>query len=300
VNGDGYADVIVGAPHEDIAGLVDAGSATVYSGADWSELYRWNGAAANDYFGFSVSGAGDVDGDGRGDLVVGAYGCDDVNGASTGSVTVYSGFDGMPLFTHHGSAAGDFLGFSVSGAGDVNKDGLADVIVGAKQVPISAGGSGYARVLSGPTGTLLYQFDPDGGLGVAGGDGHQLLGYSVSGAGDVNGDGYADVIIGAPYFNIVGTGSPGCARVHSGFDGGILLYQFQGDSNNNIEFGNAVSAAGDVNGDGRADVIVGAYLRDSGGLSDSGAAFVYGLGYPGDAPKRRKGQAPPGPAITFP
>ena len=300
VNGDGYADVIVGAPYDDIGPLVDVGAATVYSGADWSELYRWTGAAASDDFGYSVSGAGDVDGDGRADLVVGAYGSDDANGANTGSVTVYSGFDGLPIFTHHGSAAGDFLGFSVSGAGDVNKDGLADVVVGAKQVLVSAGGSGYARVLSGPTGTLLYQFDADGGLNVAAGDGHQLLGYSVSGAGDVNGDGYDDVIIGAPIFGIAGSGNFGCARVHSGLDGGVLLYQLQGDASNHPHFGNAVSAAGDVNGDGRPDVIVGAYLRDSGGLTDSGAAFVYSLGYPGETPKRRKGQAPPGPVITFP
>jgi len=297
VNGDGHADVIVGAPYEDVSGSIDAGSATVFSGADWTELHRWTGAAANDYFGRSVSSAGDVNGDGLDDLVVGAFGSD-ANGANSGSATVYSGFDGALLFIHHGTAAGDQLGFSVSGAGDVNKDGLDDVIVGAPDDHIhSVYGSGYARVLTGPTGAQLYQFDP-GFLSSP--YQHHRLGYSVSGAGDVNGDGHADVIVGVPHFTPPGSGSTGGARVHSGFDGGVLLYQFQGDSGQNIEFGNAVSAAGDVNGDGRDDVIVGAYLRDSGGLSDSGAAYIYSLGYPGETPKRRKGQAPPGPVIRFP
>ncbi len=277
VNGDGYDDVIVGGFRRDHAGMTDAGAATVYSGRDGSVLFEWFGAAAGDLFGCSVSGAGDVDADGRDDLIVGAYGSD-VNGSASGSATVYSGFNGAALFTHHGDAAGDWLGVSVSGAGDVDKDGIDDVIVGASQsgaYPYA----GYARVLSGPAGALMYQLDPDDGLSV-----HHALGYSVSGAGDVNGDGYADVIVGAHNSVVSGIGLPGVARVHSGFDGGVLLYQFPGDADYG-EFGISVSGAGDVNGDGRDDVIVGAYLRDATGLTDAGSAFVYSLGYSGNGPK---------------
>ena len=95
-------------------------------------LYTFNGNSALDWFGYSVSGAGDVNGDGFADLIVGAVLDFTVNGHETGSVWVFSGFDGSILYSPIGDAPGDEFGTAVSGAGDVDGDGFADVIVGAR------------------------------------------------------------------------------------------------------------------------------------------------------------------------
>ncbi|MHC4922419.1 MAG: hypothetical protein ACYTKC_22915, partial [Planctomycetota bacterium] len=152
-----------------------------------------------DRFGISVSGAGDVNGDGHADLIVGANG-DDNNGSSSGSARVLSGKDGKILHTFNGDSAGDQFGVSVSGAGDVNRDGYADVIVGAYRDGNNDTNSGSARVLSGKDGKILYTYDGD-----FYGD---YFGWSVSGAGDVDRDGHADLIVGSGYADY--------ARVFSG------------------------------------------------------------------------------------
>ena len=162
----------------------------------------FSGDAADDSFGHSVSGAGDVNGDGFDDVIVGAR-LDGNNGASSGTARVFSGADGSILnFIFEGDSTGDEFGFSVSDAGDVNGDGFADLIVGAptndnNRIDLS----GSARVFSGVDGSVLYTFD---------GDSPVNFGSSVSGAGDVNGDGLADFIIGAAFG---GANNAGFARV---------------------------------------------------------------------------------------
>ena len=261
VNNDGFDDVIVGAYLDDNNGT-NSGSARVFSGADGSILYTFDGDSAGDLFGFSVSGAGDVNNDGFDDLIVGAW-QDDNNGASSGSARVLSGVDGSILYTFNGDSANDEFGFSVSGAGDVNNDGFADLIVGARLDDNNGSDSGSARVFSGVDGSILYTFDGDGV--------EDQLGFSVSGAGDVNNDGFDDLIVGAQLDDNNGVES-GSARVFSGFDGSIL-YTFDGDSAGD-RLGFSVSGAGDVNNDGFADLIVGARLDDNNG-SDSGSARVF-------------------------
>ncbi|MCJ7459407.1 MAG: FG-GAP-like repeat-containing protein, partial [candidate division Zixibacteria bacterium] len=157
-----------------------------------------------DNFGYSVSGAGDVNNDGYADLIVGAL-LNSAGGSFAGRAYVYSGQTGALLYTFTGEAAGDEFGCSVSGAGDVNKDGYADLIVGTFAYP---GGTyaGRAYVYSGQTGALLYTF-----TGAAAND---QLGVSVSGAGDVNKDGYADLIVGA-HGNSAGGSFAGRAYVYS-------------------------------------------------------------------------------------
>ncbi len=255
VNGDGFDDVIVGAFGDDNNGN-SSGSARVFSGVDGSVLYTFNGDSANDWFGWSVSGAGDVNGDGFSDVIVGAK-FDDNNGDNSGSARVFSGVDGSVLYTFNGDFASEFLGHSVSGAGDVNGDGFDDLVVGAP-----GGSSGSARLFSGLNGAS-YTINGD-----SAGD---QFGYSVSGAGDVNGDGFDDVIVGAlrDDNNVINSGS---ARVVSGLDGS-QLFIFDGDSTNDW-FGYSVSGVGDVNNDGFDDVIVGARFDDNNG-SDSGSARVF-------------------------
>ncbi len=178
VNGDGYGDVIVGEPHDQRA-YVYLGSATGLSTAPSTTL---SSSAA--YFGMRVSGAGDVNGDGYDDVIVGDY-------ASSGSVFVYlgsaTGIATTPSSTLTGS---DYFGSALSGAGDVNHDGYADIVVGAWYYNT---GTGKVFVFEGSA----------TGLGrtpvttITGATLGTDLGYSVSGAGDVDGDGYDDVIAGA-------------------------------------------------------------------------------------------------------
>ena len=204
MNADGFDDVIIGAFYDDDNGT-DAGSARVFSGADGSVLHAFDGDSAGDSFGFAVSGAGDVDGDGFDDVIVGAL-FGGSNGTKSGSARVFSGVDGSTLYTFDGDSPGDYFGASVSGAGDVNGDGLDDLIVGALVDDNDAVDSGSAKVFSGADGSTLYAWD-----GESAGD---QFGFSVSDAGDVNGDGFDDLIVGAGYNN--NEQYPGTVSVFSG------------------------------------------------------------------------------------
>ena len=168
----------------------------------------------------------------------------------------------VPLFTFDGGSEDDLFGQSVNGAGDVNGDGFADLIVGAPRDRNNGTDRGSAQVFSGSDGSVLFTFD-----GETIGDG---FGSSVSSAGDVNGDGFAGLIVGAPFEN---NGSrSGSARVFSGSDGSVL-FTFDGETIGG-ESGVSVSGAGDVSGDGFADLIVGAQFIDSNGAR-GGSARVF-------------------------
>ena len=261
VNGDGFDDVIVGAFGGDPGGLSYAGSVFVYSGADSSLLYRWDGVEAYGYFGASVSDAGDVNGDGFDDVIVGAHNADPGGKLDAGSAYLYSGVDGSLLHQWDGQTAGDHFGNCVAGAGDVNGDGYADLIIGANK-NYSAGVPGSAFVFSGFDGSLLYQWN--------GATIHDGFGGSVAGAGDTNGDGIADVIVGAHNADPGGKLDAGSAYLYSGVDGS-LLHQWDGYYPDST-FGFSVSGAGDVNGDGLGDVIV---SDPYDGVAGVGHAYVY-------------------------
>ncbi|KQW82612.1 beta strand repeat-containing protein [Brevundimonas sp. Root1279] len=258
VDGDGAADIIVGASLDDDGGL-NAGSARVFSGATGAVLWTFHGAEPADNFGTSVASAGDVDGDGRADLIIGAWQANGA-GANAGLAQVYSGATGLLLHTFTGSAAADQFGVSVASLGDIDGDGLADLAVGANLDDNMGPNSGSVTAFSGATGAVLWSIN--------GSSGADQFGTSIANAGDVDGDGVDDLIIGAPEDNA----TFGSARLVSGATGGTLAL-FTGDASGD-NFGFSVSTAGDLNGDGFADVIVGADDVGTNGLV-SGAARVF-------------------------
>jgi len=254
---DGHADVAVGA-----YGWAP-GRVHVYSGRTGQALYSVAGESLDkNSFGFSIAGLGDVDGDGVPDLVVGApkHG---VPGKYFGRIALLSGVDGALLGEVLGAGDQDWFGWSVASAGDVDGDGVADVIAGSPRDDGPGPEFGRVRVLSGRTGAVLHLFDgsvANGGFGSA-----------VDGVGDLDGDGTGDVLVGAPGDTFQGQAGVGTVRVFSGRDGSVLLAR---GGTQGSEFGAAVSGAGDVDADGRADFLVGAPFHGAAG-SERGQVRVF-------------------------
>ena len=168
-----------------------------------------------------------------------------------------------PIYTFTGEGGGDLFGWSVASAGDVNKDGFDDLIVGAVINDASGFQAGRAYVYSGLNGDTLYVF-----TGEAAGD---RFGHSVASAGDVNNDGFDDLIVGAGGNDAGGSGA-GRAYVFSG-QTGDTVYVFTSEAAGD-GFGYSVASAGDVDNDGFDDLMVGAIFSDAGG-DNAGRAYVY-------------------------
>jgi hypothetical protein len=251
VNGDGYSDVIVGAPQARRAYVYLGGPAGLSSSP---VLTLITPGSSTGTFGIAVSSVGDVNGDGYGDVVV----SDPVDGFAY----VYFGSAGGLSSSPSADFQGSFVAGSVTSAGDINGDGYADIIGGA----YDTGNSGIVYIFLGsPSGP---SFIPSTTLGP--GNTGDEFGVSAAGAGDINGDGYADVVIGAPDVN----GSQGAAYVYLGSASGLSSspsITLAGPGGTNGDFGNSVASAGDVNGDGYADVVVGADEVNN----VDGAAYVF-------------------------
>lgn len=256
IDGDGLADVLVGNPGDDVFGFLN-GASYVYSGLDGRELRVLGGVWSNN--GRSGDGLGDVNCDGVPDLVISDGFALSFGG---GSVAVYSGADGSMLYRVQNPVSYDDFGRSVANVGDINRDGTNDFIVGAPAT-ISDRRKGRAYVYSGSDGSKIFDLWGDTHL--------DAFGWDVAGPEDVNGDGYPDLLVGAPFS---GLGSPGAVFIHSGYDGGLLA-KLRGE-NLGDEFGYSVAGTTDVNADGLADVIAGAYGADYGG-DFSGSVYLYEL-----------------------
>jgi hypothetical protein len=311
VNGDGFADLIVGAPKGSPSTGVNAGrSYVVFGKANGSAVnlsavaagsggFVINGQASGDESGVRVSSAGDVNGDGLGDLIVSSSssspGLKNMAGRSyvvfgktdTSAINLSAVAAGSGGFVINGASAGDESGYSVSCAGDVNGDGLADLIVGAIQ---SSKGTSYqagaSYVVFGKKNTSsidLSSIDSGtGGFAIRGISNGDLTGFSVSNGGDINGDGLADLIVTAPATGQFGSGS-NLARAYVVFGktntsvlnlSAVLAGSggFVVNCGNPSDFGGLVtSSAGDINGDGLNDFILGA---PSNGDALQGASYV--------------------------
>ncbi len=287
VNGDGFGDLIIGAPLHD-AGQTDEGRAWVHEGSPGglgASIWSAEGNQAGIRFGQSVAGAGDVNGDGFSDVIVGAWGYS--NGESVeGAAFVYLGSGSsmlllpQPHWMAESNQADARFGASVAGAGDVNGDGFSDVIVGAPLYDSGETDEGAAFVWhGGPAG-----MGPDGEPGNAAtlleiDSAGAQLGEAVASAGDVDGDGFGDAVVGAPLYTS-GQASEGAAKLWFGGVGGLVLSYFPlspwlFESNDfGAQLGNAVAGAGDVNGDGYSDVIVGA-SRFNAIVSEEGRVYLF-------------------------
>ena len=279
-NSDGYDEIIIGSYGDD-SGSSGAGAAYIFegpvsSGSMTDASATILGAADNDGLGYSVASAGDVNADGVPDIIVGAS-ASDTSGTNAGSSYLFAGpISGQlgtesALASFHGAVEGDSAGWSVASAGDINGDALADLIIGAPSNDNTGTDAGMAAIFLGtPTGSVSLSAADASLTGVVAGD---YAGYSVAGAGDVNGDGYADVVVGA-YGADDSTSGGGTAYILWGpLAGSKSLGDAEtivmGDSASG-RLGISVAAAGDINSDGQADVLLGAD-RYYGGL---GAAYL--------------------------
>jgi hypothetical protein len=197
-NSDDHADFAVSSPLNDEEGS-NAGKVTVYSGKDFSVRYTINGNKAGDQFGYSLAAAGRANTDSRDDFVVGSPYYDTPGKTSRGRVELFSGTNGNLLWAKTGSAAGDRLGWVVSGVGDVNGDGRADIAAAATYSDFTGTDSGRVQVRSGLDGSSIANID-----GAAVGD---RFAWALTGLRDPNGDGFNDILAGAPYHDLNGSAS---------------------------------------------------------------------------------------------
>ncbi len=265
VNGDGFADVLVGGPGHDASFFpfpADTGRAYLYLGGS----FGLNSAAASIVFGgeasaqlgYAVSIVGDVNGDGRADAMIGEPNSNEVTGAGAGSAHLYygtpTGLTASPVWSGIGTGLYAQYGSAIAGAGDVNRDGYADVVIGA---PGTNNSTGEAYVYLGGAQGLATSASRTYVGDFAGAE----LGAAVGSGGDVNGDGFSEVLV----------GSPGGSRVV--LDTGVSLGFLNGPGGS--RFGGAVGSAGDVNGDGFSDLAIGAHWEDAGAGFAQGRVHLF-------------------------
>ncbi len=332
VNGDGFDDLLVGAPVDDHSFYGTGRSYLLFGKPEgftptvnvWQLAANGDGLALNgidseDHMGFSVSDAGDINGDGYADFAIGAPFADKQvqGGLLSGSGEGYLIFggpsiesnvtqlDGTNGFRIAGFASYDRAGYSVSSAGDINGDGIDDLLISApadRTIPVHPGQtyvifgkeSGFERVLD------LGSLDGTNGFSLFGIDGADHAGWSVSGGGDINGDGIDDLLIGVPfadqYSGTLAFYGVGEAYVIFGRDTGFPNRVVLGALGNDEGFillgevaydrtGHSVSTAGDVNGDGFDDFIIGA-PSDPDYTNRPGRAYVmFGRDFTGKNPQ---------------
>ncbi len=279
VNGDGRDDYLVGAPGATVGGITSVGRAFLYFGrVDGASVVAADlgGTQGNAAYGSSVAAAGDVNGDGYADVLVGAPYFDSPapGGANAGQVLLYFGgpgaFDISPDAVLNPTAANSRFGFSASGVGDMNGDSFADFVVGVPKASVGQTAEGAGLLYLGGPGA----FDPNADLAFESNQANAEMGTAAAGAGDVNGDGYSDVALGAPFYD------------NGQVDEGAVFVYHDGAAVNNVadvvlerdaagaSFGAAIAAA-DSNGDGYGDLVVGAPAATDRAIGNFGTVWMF-------------------------
>jgi len=313
VNGDGFDDILIGSRLADPNGINSGESYIIYgqansvfelssllaeNGGDGSMGFVINGIDTRDYSGVSVSSAGDINGDGFDEILIGASKADPsekgLGGESYlifgrqggfGASLEVSNLNGNNGFIINGIDRGDYSGRSLSSAGDMNGDGFDDIIIGARRADPNGTYSGESYVVFGQAGGFepsleLQSLNGTTGFVINGINANEYSGFSVSSAGDVNGDGFDDIIIGAPG-SYASNGMSYVVFGHaSEFEASLELSTLNGSNGFIINgkssvdaSGISVSSAGDVNNDGYDDLLIGAYFASPNG-DRSGESYV--------------------------
>lgn len=311
VDGDGLDDILIGTPdkyNSNASGSNQGYSGKVYlilgsSLAETSTInlanadYEFLGETGYEHFGNSISGAGDVDGDGFDDILIGAN-WNDNNGTQSGKAYLFLG-SSLSTNTSIGSNSADYIfegaiqyahfGISVAGGGDVDGDGTDDILIGALKDSSSSGSDGVVYLF---LGSSLNSLSSSNGVGtttvslssvnhIFRGENSGDQASRVAFAGDVDNDGKDDILIGAPYYNhgnyanagksylILGSSLPGISVFYLSQQAD---YSFFGE-NSGDNAGYSVSSAGDVNNDGLDDILIGAPYNNY-YYSDAGKVYV--------------------------
>jgi hypothetical protein len=284
VNADGWDDLIVGVPY-DTTFASDSGAAFVILGpvSRDDEIGAAGtailGTTANEYIGWSVGHAGDVDGDGYDDILLGAAGRSSDEGAAFIEYGPFSSVHYSTTLdvTMPGEAEGDEAGSAVAGAGDVDGDGNDDLLVGAPAESSADTEAGAAYLIYGPPGGVYHLGYADAKL--TGEAAYDNAGYHLASAGDVDGDGDDDFLVGARWEDSGGTAAGAAYLITGAVSGtsslGSAQAKLTGSAANELA-GNAVSGTGDLNGDGYGDIVVGAEGRASLGTNTGGAYVLLG------------------------
>lgn len=285
INGDGVPDLLVGAPKQDIGANAEQGQAYLISGATGGLILTLNNpfSQAGSRFGISVASAGDINGDGKNDLLVGAPNqnvgvCQigDSSGCSVGQAFVFSSATGALLQTlnHPATLRGAFFGSAVGSSGDLNGDLVPDLIVGAPGQSTGVFVPGQAFVFSGAGGGLLLSINDPNFVEAEAEVGH-TFGSVLASTGDINGDGKPDILVGDAQQNVGANVDQGQVHIFSGADGSLLLTLNRPSPQAGAFFGASAAVVGDIDGDGLGDVLIGAPREDVGLNSDQGRAYVF-------------------------
>ncbi len=263
LNNDGKFDILVG----DRNWSNTDGRVVLLSGANGDTLRSWEGlSGSGEWFGHSIAVVGDLNNDNIDDFIVGApkY---DYNGTDKGEIYYFSGATGSRLSRRVGPGIGYQFGTNVAGAGDVNNDGYADILV-----------SGHSNNSSGPKAVWVYSGQTKGLLyTLYGNHGSDEFGLAMDGIGDINQDGHDDFAVGANRYDFSSSfvRNRGNVYIYSGIDGSLLQEMPSPDLE---RFGTAICGLGDIDGNGDPDFAVGAVWGTKVGDPNNqfrGAVYVY-------------------------